>query len=200
NEHYTSYGIEKLEKAISDVTGIMPDKYLVIDMQTFSKAIDTIGGINITVEKDLSDMAYPGPNGTYTTFSIAKGTYTFDGETALKYARSRHSTSDFDRAIRQQKIAQAVVEKLKEKDFLSQIKSSANIFLDILEGVKTDTSAMEFLAYFKKYQKYELETGNVLTTANYLSSTTNQRGQYILLPKTENDNEIQKYLAELILQ
>ncbi|HBY75354.1 TPA: hypothetical protein DEG21_05965, partial [Patescibacteria group bacterium] len=37
---------------------------------------------------------------------------TLDGKTALKYARSRHSTSDFDRSLRQQLVIKAIKEKL----------------------------------------------------------------------------------------
>lgn len=36
----------------------------------------------------------------------------FDGATALKYARSRHSTSDFSRALRQQQIIKAVLAQM----------------------------------------------------------------------------------------
>jgi anionic cell wall polymer biosynthesis LytR-Cps2A-Psr (LCP) family protein len=38
-----------------------------------------------------------------------------DGATALKYARSRHTTSDFDRAKRQQKLIIAIKDKMLEQ-------------------------------------------------------------------------------------
>lgn len=46
------------------------------------------------------------------TFKVSKGKQTFNGKTALMYARSRHSTSDFDRSIRQQLLVRALKEKL----------------------------------------------------------------------------------------
>lgn len=69
-----------------------------VDFIGFVQAVDAIGGIDIVVPETLVDTEYPGPDYTYETFSIEAGPQHIDGETALKYARSRHSTSDFDRS------------------------------------------------------------------------------------------------------
>jgi len=61
---------------------------------------------------------------------------TLDGETALKYARSRKTTSDFDRAARQQKVLEAIREKALEEDLLTnpkKLKKIWNIFDDRIE-------------------------------------------------------------------
>jgi len=93
------------------VTGLYPEKYVVIDMKSFEDLVDALGGIDVQVKKDLYDSMYPGPNYTYETLNIKAGNHHFDGVTALKYARSRKSTTDFDRAARQQEI----IESLKTK-------------------------------------------------------------------------------------
>jgi anionic cell wall polymer biosynthesis LytR-Cps2A-Psr (LCP) family protein len=51
----------------------------------------------------------------YITFHIDAGQQHLDGDTALKYARSRHTTSDFDRAKRQQKLIIAIKDKMLEQ-------------------------------------------------------------------------------------
>ena len=56
----------------------------------------------------------------------------FDGKTALKYVRSRHSTSDFDRSRRQQIVMRSVKEKLIEEGYLTNPKKVEDIFLSLI--------------------------------------------------------------------
>jgi LCP family protein required for cell wall assembly len=114
-----------------------------IDFEGFIKAIDTIDGIDIDVPYDIIDREYPGPNYTYETFEILKGLQKIDGETALKYARSRSTTSDFARSDRQQQILKALLTKVEVQSLLknpSRITSLFNIFRD---HIKTTFSIRE---------------------------------------------------------
>ncbi|HCB51466.1 TPA: hypothetical protein DEP21_02725 [Patescibacteria group bacterium] len=77
--------------------------------------MDTLSGVTIDVPKTIHDTTYPDQNMGYMTFHVNSGINTFDGKTALMYARSRHSTSDFDRSLRQQQIVQAVIDGLIKK-------------------------------------------------------------------------------------
>jgi len=62
------------------------------------------------------DYTYPTLDYGYQTVRFTEGDQTMDGDTALKYVRSRHGTngegSDFARSKRQQKVILAVKEKL----------------------------------------------------------------------------------------
>jgi len=78
--------------------------YVLIDFDGFRRLIDAVGGIDIDVPKRLYDASYPTRNWGYTVVDIPAGLQHFDGDKALKYARSRYSTSDFDRSKRQQLI------------------------------------------------------------------------------------------------
>jgi anionic cell wall polymer biosynthesis LytR-Cps2A-Psr (LCP) family protein len=53
---------------------------------------------------------------------IPVGLQHFDGDKALKYARSRHTTSDFDRSRRQQLVIEAIREKLMTANILTSPK------------------------------------------------------------------------------
>ena len=97
-------GIKLLAEKVSEITGQSIDEYMVIDFSGFKSIVDALGGIEIDVPKDLVDREYPDNNWGYEVFSVRRGLQTFNGERALKYARSRHSTSDFDRSERQQLI------------------------------------------------------------------------------------------------
>lgn len=104
-----------------------------VDFIGFVQAVDAIGGIDIVVPETLVDTEYPGPNYTYETFMIEAGPQHIDGETALKYARSRHSTSDFARSARQQQILAAIGDKVKSEGMLTRPGQIAEL-LDIMEN------------------------------------------------------------------
>ena len=200
NEVYNRYGVEKLIDVLWKITGVKIDKYVVVDLQSFISAVDTLGGLDIHVPEDLYDPMYPGPNYTYTVFSIGKGQHQMNGTTALKYARSRKTTSDFDRAERQQQILEAFRSKLLALNLLNDINKAIKIGKQILADMDTDLDAFETVGWLDKYQDYQFEKGNVLSTANFLYSTYNQRGQYILLPNDSTYKEIREYVGDLILK
>lgn len=65
-------GIEPIKKTVSDITGLAMNYYLIVDFDAFTKIIDQIGGVNVTVERDILDTRYPGPNYSYQTFELSK--------------------------------------------------------------------------------------------------------------------------------
>jgi anionic cell wall polymer biosynthesis LytR-Cps2A-Psr (LCP) family protein len=67
----------------------------------------------------ILDREYPDNNWGYQTFRLPAGKQTLDGATALKFVRSRHSTSDFDRSLRQQLVIAAIKDKLFSLDALT---------------------------------------------------------------------------------
>jgi len=81
----------------------------------FEQAVDAIGGIDVIVPEAINDTEYPDENYGYEPFEIPAGPARLDGKTALKYARSRHTSSDFDRSARQQQIIVAIGEKVKKE-------------------------------------------------------------------------------------
>lgn len=197
NEFYKLFGIKILAERIREVTGILPDKYMVIEMEGFEKMIDAIGGIDITVEKDIHDYQYPNKYGGYEGYSIKKGDYHMDGKEALKYARSRKSTSDFNRARRQQQIMLAIKEQMQKEDFLQNFGTLAQAYQSLAKYLDSNIGFLEMIELYRLYKEYEIETGYVLTPENHLYSTYNERGQYILLPKKGNFAEIQNFIEEI---
>ncbi|TSC58362.1 MAG: cell envelope-related transcriptional attenuator [Candidatus Peregrinibacteria bacterium Greene0416_19] len=91
---------------------------LMVDFMAFEQAVDALGGVDIDVPYDIMDTEYPGPDYTYQTFSIKAGRQHLDGATALQYARSRHTTSDFGRSARQQQLITALGEQARETGLL----------------------------------------------------------------------------------
>jgi LCP family protein required for cell wall assembly len=90
------------------------------DFTGFVQAVDAIGGVDVDVPEDIIDMEYPDSihENQFDPFRISKGPQHLDGETALKYARSRHTTSDFGRSARQQQLLSAMAAKVREQGVL----------------------------------------------------------------------------------
>jgi LCP family protein required for cell wall assembly len=101
--------------------GVPIDYWATIDFQGFVQIIDTLGGIDVNVPNEIVDNEYP--DSSYGTFvlTIPAGQQHMDGERALQYARTRHSSSDFERARRQQQIILAVRDKVLSPQVLPKL-------------------------------------------------------------------------------
>ncbi len=181
-------GINLSTQTVQNVLNL-PIHYTVrVDFSGFAKIIDDIGGVDVNVENDLYDPYYP--DGTY---YITKGMHHMSGAEALKYARSRETTSDFDRAKRQQQILMAVRDKLTSTStLLNPVKM--NDILNVLgDHIKTNMQIWEAKRLFDMFQK----TDKTKIINKVLDNSTNgplvsaNNGTYILLPKTGNYDEIQ---------
>jgi LCP family protein required for cell wall assembly len=127
-----------LLETVSTITGRKIEHYAMIDFAGFRKLIDIVWGIDIDVPERLYDNEYPTKNWWYTVVDIPVGLQHFDWDKALKYARSRHTTSDFDRSKRQQLVITAIREKLLSLDVLSSPKKIQDIYETLRSSVKTN--------------------------------------------------------------
>ncbi len=135
-----------LEATIEANFGIPIDGYLMVDFQTFERIVDTLGGIDVHVPKPLHDTRYPDPRPgdpyAFKTIHFDPGWQHMNGKRALEYARSRMSTTDFDRAKRQQLILLAIRDKALS---LSAIPRWPSLMATIADGIKTDVDLGELL-------------------------------------------------------
>lgn len=125
--------------------GIQIHHIVKVDFTAFVQVVDAFEGVDIEVPADLVDPEYPGPNYTYETFAVSAGLHHFDGETALKYARSRHSTSDFDRSERQQQLLQALGDKARSSGLTSSPGKITALLRILAEHVETTMNTREIL-------------------------------------------------------
>lgn len=112
-------GIGAVRGMVSELTGRPIDAVLVADLWGVIKVVDAMGGIDINVPTRLYDTAYPDPILHRITLDIPAGKQHFDGRTALAYARSRHSSSDYSRMARQQTLLLAIREDIGPKTILN---------------------------------------------------------------------------------
>ncbi|MBS9784004.1 LCP family protein [Candidatus Gracilibacteria bacterium] len=157
-------GINLLAEKIHEITGQNIDHYAVVDFQGFKQIINTLGGITVDVPKTILDKRYPTYDYRYTTFYLEKGRQTLDGETALRYARSRHSTSDIDRSARQQLILRSIKEKAMDLGLLTQPHKIADIFDSLQTHINTDLTigeVGEMALAFKDIKKENIHLFNL---------------------------------------
>jgi len=127
-----------LGEVVTNITGKKINYYINIDFEGFKEIVDTLGWVEVTLEENLVDYEYPDGNRGYKTFILKKWTWNLDGEVALMYARSRHSTSDFDRSLRQQQIISSLREKVSNLGYFKNRKEITELYSIFTEYVDTD--------------------------------------------------------------
>lgn len=213
-------GLAFSKQIVSKVTGLPVNYALVINFSGFQDIIDTIGGIDVSVDNSFTDTKYPvagrendmcGGDTTlacrYKTISFSKGITHMDGATALEFSRSREGDSgentDFARSVRQQKIISAVSAKVLSFGTIINPVKDYKILLTVKSSVETDLdpTAIGILA------KTVLESRNDIKSqvlpadllVNPPISSIYDR-QYVLTPKLGNGRweEINKWFSEVI--
>lgn len=170
NSVYAEYGIEEQVSWVEEIVGQQIDNFILIDMYVFRDIIDLMGGVDIILEEDLIDPTYKTCDvGVCSTLYYEAGLHHLDGTAALRIARSRHSTSDYSRAARQQLILEGIKDKAMNLG-IGDAAALMSILNTLIDSTETDISVDSALRYYFRYQNFELNNGNVISTANVLDA------------------------------
>lgn len=105
NELYSIGGAELVMQSAEILLGTPIEFYLTIDFEGFRRIIDALGGVEIDVTYDINDYRFPNADDTgFDPFVIKAGAHHMDGDTLLRYVRTRFDDprGDFGRIDRQQ--------------------------------------------------------------------------------------------------
>lgn len=109
----SSPAIEATKDAAEAILGIDIPYHVFIDMHGFADLVDALGGVEVTVRERLpkgGGPAYKGqPAEDWAIGWIEEGAQRMNGDTAQWYARSRYTTSDWDRMRRQRELQTAIL-------------------------------------------------------------------------------------------
>jgi LCP family protein required for cell wall assembly len=156
NQLYGMGGLEMIKQKTKEITGLSVDRYVLMDLTTVEELINFVDGVNVFVPQDIYDPLFPGPNYSYEAFALKAGWRYLDGETALKYTRTRYSKQgDFDRMKRQQQILLALKQKVLSFNPLFDLPVYLKIFQSFKEHVQTDLTLMEIKSLWQLGQKIE---------------------------------------------
>lgn len=141
-------GAKLLSSMLEQIMGLNIWYYALIDFNGFQELIDTLGGVTVDVPSSFSDSTYPTKDNGYMTVSFTSGIQNMNGEKALQYARSRHSTSDFSRSLRQQIIVEAIINKATSQG-LGTVSKIKKLYSNYTSMVKTNITLKEMMGMAK---------------------------------------------------
>lgn len=108
--------------------GLRPDNYVSVNMITFAKIIDAIGGIDLYLPNDVDGR--PIDEKTEDMGYFYAGQQHFNGDKALRFSRIRKKYNDFTRMDNQNMVMCAVREKLTSPSVLPKIPKIIASFQD----------------------------------------------------------------------
>ncbi len=129
-------------QTVAQSFGVPVHRYVRVDFDGFRAVVDAVGGIDVVVEEPIVDDAYPTDDYGTIRIEIPAGPLHMDGETALRYARSRHGSSDFDRTGRQQQILVALARRLLQPEVWPDLP---DIYQVVIANVDTDLTMWDLL-------------------------------------------------------
>ena len=128
-------GFNALKSVLGELYGLDVQYYLMVNFQGFKDIVDTLGGVTINVQNPVLDDHYPGERGASLRVYIPAGVQHMDGSQALIYARSRHTSNDFDRAQRQQRVILSIREQVDPRKVLDNL---SQLLRDLKTSFRTD--------------------------------------------------------------
>jgi polyisoprenyl-teichoic acid--peptidoglycan teichoic acid transferase len=171
--------------------GIHIDHYFMVDFASFVNGINALGGIDIYVPVTINDTMFPDMNYGYDPFYIEAGQRQMDGETALKYARTRYTDSDFGRAGRQQQILLAARQKALSLGVTEMIRRAPTLYRQLEQGVRTDLSLQELIALAQMAAEVPRESiQNEVLDQRYVSGHRTEQGASVQVMDNEAAAEL----------
>jgi LCP family protein required for cell wall assembly len=172
--------------------GIRINDYVAVDFRALIALVDAIGGITVTTDYVINDPKYPDMNYGFDPFYLPAGTHNLDGATALKFSRTRHGNSDFDRANRQQQVLYAIRDKVLDFDLLPTLIFNAPSLLASLDNnVSTGIGLEDMIRlawYLKDIPRQNIRTGVI--DGRYVTNYMTTRNEDVLIPQRSTLGEL----------
>jgi LCP family protein required for cell wall assembly len=185
------YGLDKINAAFSyggpalaiqtieQWTGIQINHYAAVDFNGFVNIVDTLGGVDVNVEKRMVDSELGDP--------IEAGPQHMDGITALHYVRFRNTElGDFTRIADQQNFAKSLLEQSDKFQTVFKIPALINIMSN---NIETDMSVKELLTFANEVRSFK---DTDLTTVMLPGTTDNIDGVSYVIPTQDKIDIIVK--------
>jgi LCP family protein required for cell wall assembly len=232
---YPAGGVSLAKETVQKYLGLDIHYGVRVDFEAFRRMINSVGGINLTVDTAFEDYQYPvegrenavcspkqlitseGTSVAVTDYScryevirFTTGPQEMNGDTALKFVRSRHGTngegSDFARAARQQKVLIGLKNKILSNETLFDPIKIAKLVDDFGDTIETDFDLATLPGLFKLGSEFDdQKIRNVVlnTEDNELLINPDSSlygGAYVLVPKDPTWKEVQLYLKQVLAE
>ncbi len=234
-------GADNLKAVLQDVLGIPIHYYALVSFDLFKEIIDILGGVEVTVDTAFADYEYPVENMEinrcgrtneeikkmeeegksnpeiyfcrYEKIVFNQGVQTMDGETALKFVRSRHGNNnentDFARSRRQQKIITAIKNKSLSIQTLVNPAKLKNLYDAYAQNTDTDIDFGAVNSFYLLSQQINfdrvvsvvLDDRSPADQGGLLFAPTDKtlyNGQYVLIPQTGDYVQIHAFVQRYL--
>ena len=160
--HAGIYGINESISSLANLYGVNVDYYIRINFSSFIDIIDTIGGIEVDVEKDFCESNEERSLAKKDLICLKQGVHTLNGRESLAYARNRHAfaSGDLARGNHQMEIIAAMIKKLNSKEILKNYNK-------LIESVKGKMLTNMNIDDIYKIAKKELKDDKKYEIASY---------------------------------
>jgi LCP family protein required for cell wall assembly len=156
---------------------------IAVSFDAVIELVNAVGGVEIDVLQAINDPEYPDMQNGYEPLVIPQGKIKMDGALALKYARTRHQSSDFDRTYRQQQLLLAIRQQALKPEKLPQLVGSAPaIWNAISKNVVTDMSFDQLISLAWAAKDIPLQSIKRGTVDEGYVRATAYNGISVLLP------------------
>jgi LCP family protein required for cell wall assembly len=201
---YPNGGMGLLEEVVSQNFGISINYYALVNYSAFRDAVDSVGGIDITVQSPDRRGLYD-PSIDYATHGplvrLTNGVHHLNGEQALDFARARGDAygsygfpqADFDRTQHQRQMLLAIKSKALSAGVLANPITLGNLFDSIGKNVQTDFTLSEARRLYdmgKHIDNANIQSVSLNNTngANLLVNYASPNGELALAPAVGVDN------------
>ena len=143
-------GIKALASVIHEQLQIPIDNYVMITMEGFRTAVDTLGGVEVTIDEPIQ----------FAEDNIMEpGTYTLDGVQADLFVRFRgYDDADVGRMSTQRRFLAGLAKKLQETSSVELISLARNLY----QYLETDLSVDEMISLANSVKGISMENMTML--------------------------------------
>ncbi len=181
---YPGGGPALLQRVLKENLGLSFDHYVRVHFDGFIRIVDALGGVEVVVDCPIEDI-FPDPRNPEQTvhMKLEPGKVRLDGTMALLYSRSRLSTSDFDRARRQQQVMTGLWQQARRLEILPRIPQ---LYRELNDAFVTDMGVEDVVRLARI--AFSVEPQNVQAMVIKYPLVENWRtpeGAAVLLPAEE---------------
>ena len=128
-------GYNSLKSIVGGLYDLKIRYFVEVNFDGFKKVVDALGGVTVNVQVPVVDDTFPATTGRTQRLYIPSGIQHMDGDEALRYARSRHTSTDFDRGARQQRVLLSLREQADPQALIPKLPDLVDA---LRKAVRTD--------------------------------------------------------------
>lgn len=192
NEVVKRKKVDDLLAKMPEITGIETEKYVVVDLGIVEKVVDSLGGVDVTLEAPVTDPV--------SGFTLKKGLNHLNGKEAAFLVRNRFAPEgDFFREKHQHLLVKAIFDELSRQGTAER----ARFFFAILPEVTKSQSNFGIGELIPQLGNISVENFNSITLdfqTGVLVSSVDPIGAYVLIPKEgiNNYEGVRKFIESKI--